>query len=393
MSSTSLTKDQTAQSISFPEESIVGSVGDLARLLAHGTEVPEEFYFASGLTVLGSICAVGLRLKIGLNVAPRLYTVLLGESYGVKKSTAQKRTIEVFENIVAQMVLLEPPDVVYGVGSAEGLMRQLSNHSQLLIAYDELKAFVDKCRVQNSSLLPMVASLFEGEDWDNTTKTSNSTQSVRGVHLSLLGCCTTDTYASMWTNDAIAIGLPNRLFIVGADRKRRVAWPDAPDQKQLEDISERIKDQIQRLPITFDITREARAMWEHWYNSLPASEHAKRLDTIGLRLLSLLTLTSDKDCVDVDTVQTVKSILDYEFNIRRVTDPIDADNKIARLEEGVRRVLGTVGSLDKRNLRRRLHADRYGLWAYERALANLKAAGDIVTDGKIFRIAKQRGSS
>ena len=57
----------------------------------------------------------------------------------------------------------------------------------------------------------------------------------------------------------------------------------------------------------------------------------------------------------------LKSILDYEFNIRRVTDPIDADNKIARLEEGVRRILGTVGLLDKRNLRRRLHADRYGL--------------------------------
>jgi hypothetical protein len=392
MSTTSSSLKQP-QTLSFPESSITGSVGDLARLLAHGTEVPEEFYFASGLTVLGSICAMGLRLKIGLNVAPRLYTVLLGESYGVKKSTAQKRTIEVFQSIIEPMVLLDPPDVVYGVGSAEGLMRQLSNHSQLLIAYDELKAFVDKCRVQNSSLLPMVASLFEGENWDNTTKKSNSTQSVRGVHLSLLGCCTTETYASMWTNDAIAIGLPNRLFIVGADRKRRVAWPEAPDQKQLEAISERIKQQIQRLPITLDITTAARQMWEQWYNALPPSEHAKRLDTIGLRLLSLLTLTSDKECVDVDTVQMVRSILDYEFNIRCVTDPIDADNKIARLEEGARRVLGTVGALDKRNLRRRLHADRYGLWAFERALVNLKAAGDIETDGKIFRIAKQRASS
>src|SRR5262249_31766398 len=84
---------------------------------------------------------------------------------------------------------------------------------------------VDKCRVQNSALLPMVASLFEAENWDNTTRQSRGIQSVRDVHLSLLGCCTTDTYASMWTNDAIAIGLPNRLFVVGADRKQKVAWP------------------------------------------------------------------------------------------------------------------------------------------------------------------------
>ena len=43
-------------------------------------------------------------------------------------------TIEVFQSSIEPMVLLDPPDVVYGVGSAEGLMRQLSNHSQLLIA-------------------------------------------------------------------------------------------------------------------------------------------------------------------------------------------------------------------------------------------------------------------
>jgi len=376
----------SAASLSFPQDSIVGSIGELARLLAEGTEVPEEFYFASGLTVLGSICAAGLRLKIGLSTAPRLYTVLLGESYGVKKSTAQKRTIEIFEGIIDQMVLLEPPDVVYGVGSAEGLMRQLSNHPQLLIAYDELRSFIDKCRVQNSSLLPMVAALFEGENWDNTTKKASSTESVRSVHLSLLGCCTTDTYASMWTNDAISIGFPNRLFIVGADRKRKVAWPEPPDQAKLDQICARIRSQIQRLPLILDITSEARAAWGDWYNSLPASEHVKRLDTIGLRLLSLLTLSSDKDCVDLETVQLVRSVLDYEFNIRCLTDPIDADNKVARLEEGVRRILRTVGSLDKRNLRRRLHADRYGLWAFERALANLKSAGDIYTDGKTFRI-------
>src|SRR5436309_3271994 len=91
----------TCSSLLFPSQSIVGSIGDLARLLAQGTEVPEEFYFASGLTVLGSICAVDLRLKIGLTVSPRLYTVLLGESYAVKKSTAQNRVIEVFESIVS----------------------------------------------------------------------------------------------------------------------------------------------------------------------------------------------------------------------------------------------------------------------------------------------------
>ncbi len=58
--------------LTFPASSIVGSIGDLARLHARGTEVPEEFYFASGLTLLGSACSTELTLKTGNEVEPRL---------------------------------------------------------------------------------------------------------------------------------------------------------------------------------------------------------------------------------------------------------------------------------------------------------------------------------
>src|SRR5579864_3734655 len=59
--------------LEFPRHALVGSVGDLARLLAKGTEVPEEFYFATGLTVLGAICGDRLKLTLACDVEPRLY--------------------------------------------------------------------------------------------------------------------------------------------------------------------------------------------------------------------------------------------------------------------------------------------------------------------------------
>lgn len=34
-------------SLALPPDAMVGSIGDLARTLADGTEVPEEFYFAA----------------------------------------------------------------------------------------------------------------------------------------------------------------------------------------------------------------------------------------------------------------------------------------------------------------------------------------------------------
>ena len=312
-----------------------------------------------------------MKLNIGLDSEPRLYTVLLGESYSVKKSTALKKTLEFFGNISSSDAL----HVSYGAGSAEGLARELASHSDLLLAFDELKAFVEKTKLQGSVLLPMLASLFENNHWDNAIKNPKHSISVRDARLSLLGCCTTDTYSRMWTPEAIAIGFPNRLFVVAADRKAKVAWPEPPDPKVLDGVRERIRRQLERLPLNLDIEPEAKAEWKAWYKSLPDSEHSKRLDTIGFRLLALIALTTDKERVDVETIRRVVAILDYELRIRMLTDPIDADNRIARLEEKIRRSLKGKGPLSERDLRRATHGDRDGLWAFNAARTNLLNSG------------------
>src|SRR5262245_37675266 len=179
----------------FPLESIVGSIGDLARVLAHGTEVPEEFYFASGISVLGAYCSTLLKLKVGVDMEPRFYTVLLGESYAVKKSTAMRKTLEFFGSLKSAPSL----HILNGCVSAEGLARECGRSQNVLLVFDEFRSFVDKSKIQNSALLPMTASLFDNLNWDNPTKDPSQNICVRGAHLSLIGCCTTDTYSSMWT--------------------------------------------------------------------------------------------------------------------------------------------------------------------------------------------------
>jgi hypothetical protein len=230
----------------------------------------------------------------------------------------------------------------------------------------------------------MVTALFEGTDWENTTKSKKQSVPLHNVHLSLLGCCTTDTYADIWTKDAIAIGFPNRLFVVNADRTAKVAWPAPPDQSELDAIRTRIGQQLIRLPRSFDISPEGRALWEAWYKTLPASEHTRRLDTIGFRLLGLIALITDKSIIDAETVSTVTAILNYELSVRILTDPIDADSTISKLEERIRRVL-TRGPLSRRDLRRSTQADRHGLWAFNSAVKNLVDAGDIVKTGDSYR--------
>src|SRR5436853_7930216 len=101
--------------VAFPSSSIVGSLGELAKVLAEGTEVSEEFYYASALTCLGWLCGDSLKLNIGIEVEPRLFTILLGASYDARKSTAMKTTIKFFEKINENLGSVIPPKVSYGV--------------------------------------------------------------------------------------------------------------------------------------------------------------------------------------------------------------------------------------------------------------------------------------
>jgi len=371
----------TGAGLEFPDAALVGSLGDLGRVLAAGTEVPEGFLFASALTILGAMCSGELTADVGLDSDTRLYAVLLGESAEAKKSSARKRTVEFFESLKSTRL----PHVLHGVGSAEGLARKLALHPNILLCFDELRSFVDKASVQGSVLLPMTTSLYEDHDWDNAVKDRDV--SIRGARISLLGCATTDTYERMWTPEAIAIGFTNRQFVVGAERRDKVAWPVPPDACKLGDIRSRLLTQLGRLPLTLSMTGEARREWEEWYVGLPPSPHAKRLDTIGRRLLLLIALTTDKSEIDLETVKTVRKILEYELNIRRLSDPIDAENAIARMEEKIRRKLKGTRFMDKRQLHRAVNASRAGIWVFDTALRNLRQNDEVKCEGKRITLA------
>jgi hypothetical protein len=373
--------------IPFPEEALVGVAAEFAHLHAEILEAPAEAFYFSYLTMLGAAICRHAQLETALPVQARFYTVLLGASATAKKSSAISFTDRFFH-------LVRPDSeeraayfrTIYGLGSGEGIARAIKEDGRPILLYlDELKVFVNKTKQEGSIGLPLVNILFDQNYWDNFTVEKKRTISLRNAYLSLLAASTTATYESMWTANYLDIGFLNRLFTVLCARTRRVAFPRPLPDGPLRELAAATRRQIdaivgRRGPTVFALDRDAEDRWGEWYAALEDTPYARRLDAIGMRLFLPLAVTTGAATITRDLVDRVIAILDYELRVRRLTDPIDAENNIAKMEEKIRRSLRERPGAKNRALQKRVHAERPGLWCFNAAVRNLIENGELHVD-------------
>jgi hypothetical protein len=377
----------------FPMQVITGVAGDFARLYSNYIEPPIEFFFLSFLTCLGSVLANRLTLASEIEQQPRLYTLLLGESATVRKSTAISKTTKFFKEFVEEFFnpdatgpLLPRFNRMWGAGSAEGLQKGLNESSPLLLVIDELKAFMGKCKIQSSVLLPCVNTLFEQNDYQN--KTANSDIKLEGVHLSLLSACTVETYESAWDASFTDIGFTNRIFIVPAGGDKRFSMPRRITEKEKQYIKLMLYGMLHWIGEGFElsISESARRKYDKWYDNLERSIHTKRLDTYAVRFMLLFAVNDFKTEIDEEIVEKAVKLANWQLAMRRQYDPIDAETKVAVMEERIRRRLMIKPHSD-RELRQCCNANRSGIRIYQWALDNLKSVGEVSFDSeaKVWR--------
>ncbi len=174
----------------FPYQVLTGAAGYFADVHSECIEAPIQFLFMAYLTGLGATISSRLTIRSMLRTQPRLFTVLLGGSATERKSTAVGTVINHFKS-----VLKKDFNACWGIGSAEGLQKVLKKKDELeqkpigtLLAFDELKAFVSKCNIDSSVLLPIVNTLFESNIYESHTKKSDI--AIDDAYLSLLAAST-----------------------------------------------------------------------------------------------------------------------------------------------------------------------------------------------------------
>lgn len=352
----------------FPEVAYQGVAAEVARAYAEVIEAPLAFLYMDTLTFLGALVAPRVRLDSQLPEEPRLFTVKVGPSWSSRKSSSQD-CIERFYGPILEDRLT----MCYGTGSAEGLANRMKSGLPGLLIYDEFRSFVDKSSVQQSVLLPMVATLFSRTVYENATRASEIR--LTDAHLSLVGACTTETFTTMFTPQFRNIGFLNRLFVVAGKRTTLKPLPEAVRFEAVKRLQDRVLAQVERAEqnkplLSFDA--EARRRWEEWYRAMPETPYAARLDTYGLRLLMLYAVTTESWKITRPLVDAVLPLLDYELAVRRELDPVDAEGVVARMERLILRHLNK-GRMTATRLQDLVNVKHYGLWCFEQAMRNLRA--------------------
>jgi hypothetical protein len=366
----------------WPEGAIDGVAGDFARTFARFLETPLQFLAMAFLTILGHIIGSRINLLSELKTTLRLFVILLGKSGDTRKSTVINTVINFFIETV------DPNDlnIIYGVGSAEGLAKCFGKSNKLILAIDELKTLVQKMKIDSSVLLPCINTLFETCRFNSHTKAHDII--LEDVLLSVLAASTVETYQSMFNSTFTDIGFINRLFIVIGGNERKFAIPQVIPETEKQKIRTKLVDILRLVgelskngPYFMPMTSDAREIFEIWYFERPDSVLTTRLDTYGHRLMPLLAINEGLDIITGDIAAKTIALLNYQYHARQYANPIDADNCIAKLEERIRRLLAS-GPLTKRDLERRGNKARHGIWLWDQAIKNLRSAGEITWDPK-----------
>jgi hypothetical protein len=362
-----------ADVLNFPQSVMKGVAGDFARLYAGHLEAPAHFFFMCFLTCLGSVLSNRITLATEIAPQPRFYTLLLGSSADVRKSTVIKKVIEFFKSTIDVF------SVCWGVGSAEGLQKRLQMNNILLLCLDEFKQFISKSQIKGAVLLPFVNTLFESNSYESWTK--KEAIALDDVYLSVLAASTIQTYEHTWDPSFTDIGFNNRLFIVPGGGEKKFSFPSKLPISEVEDLKTRVAKLLLHASYQeeIDLTDDSKEMFQQWYLSLENSIHTKRLDQYALRLMSLLAVNRFKKVVDAEIMTDTIALCNWQLEARQLHDPIDADNETAKMEERIRRLLKRKPRTE-RELQQYSNAQRSGLRVYQWAKENLTKAKEIRWD-------------
>ena len=376
--------------LSFPVEIMSGPARDFTLLYDKYREAPQHFYYMSYLTVLGSVISDRVRMK-NSNVQPRLFTLLLGESGISRKSTAAKDAIKLFRECLPEAndfykTKFNSAEAVINAckiidESRMGLENDgMGKPYKILLFYDELASIKNKMNISGSDLMTFLTSAYEDNNINHLTKLAGI--DVVNIYISLITACTTEQYDGLFGQNALEIGLFNRMFVVPGETTKCIPMYMEPPRDDINVEVSKLTDILEWVGMSKEITisDEALQMWIDWYTDMrfkPCNKQGvmTRLDTIGHRLLLLLAVNEKKDIIDKDVMEKCLKLIEWEKKVRQNRHPIESDDRTVKYQTKFDMVLKEHGEISKADLKRLTRADKQKRGIFEGLVADYIRSG------------------
>lgn len=367
----------------FPQEAYVGVLADFADLYSKHYESPKEFFFFDALTIVAIVLSGRARADFGdLEPHTRLYGFKIGPSGTSKKSSSFKMAKKFVTSAVSQATgddmfatneqsaQDEALRVLSGAGSGEGLAVALTRNHRVLLYFDEFERFLKKAGADSSILGMIVNELFESLEFSNVTRDRDTY--LNDAHLGFATNMSLEQFESVsGVNQLVEIGLWNRLMFVVGNRRHKCPTVSAPSKTRVEELTTQAANMLApylsaREEKILPLTPEAKVLWGKIDDVIGTDEDTTRLDTIGMRVMTVLAVTSGKKEIDAAVIHTTFAFLRYQKTIRQRYKPSQAETVDAKIEAAILKQLKQRGPLSDRDLERYANASRYGTPAFKK---------------------------
>ena len=235
-----LPEEQLIEQATEPPPEFPHAPGVLGRFCdAMTPDIPYAHKIASLLAYVGLALSGNVTLETHAWLQPRLYVLLVGPP-GDGKTAAMKEVRKALEHLLPNIQIRRSFD------SKEGLIQQLSLHSHILLACDEINGFFEKASKPGAGTLDTLLELYEDNRAENITKkyqgNPNNEIIVRDGHLAVLGGVQNRRFQPLWRGSEQS-GQQSRFFIALSDSHMPVE-PRPSDKEALAQAAQEIADII-----------------------------------------------------------------------------------------------------------------------------------------------------
>lgn len=281
----------------IPDACYAGWLGEYVEMMLPLCEAPPQFHLASAMGLAGATFGRRLGVRyVSKTIYANQYFMLIGVAGDSKKDTAIELALELPDRRGSMGPAHRPFEILTDVGSAEGLIGQLSATPNLMLYITEYERLSQNAkRKSTSTIIPTLTTAWNAPNVMQTGTREETNLQAKLPTLSILAAVQPDILTEQMTPAEMSSGFASRwLYVPG---KPNAILPDPPDidEKAANRLYLNIAQQADAYgrvgdtgKTVLNLSASSKQRWHDWYHL--DHERKSRLNEIEAAVASRLAV-------------------------------------------------------------------------------------------------------